>query len=101
MSGPNRRILRGLACLLAMLASGSSRAADRPTPPSGTGGAAADRASFYTLPGEDPPQVFVPLHPRTVEERRQIEALTDYSAARAFEHENLWSDAIALLEKAL
>src|SRR5205823_11647394 len=44
---------------------------------------------------------FVPLHPQTVEQRRQIEAITDFSAARAFEHENLWSEAIDLLEQAL
>lgn len=103
MNGPNGRTLRCLACLLPLtiLAVTSSRAADKPSPSATTGGAAADRASLYTLPGEEPPQAFVPLRPRTVEERRQVEALTQYSAARAFEHENLWSDAIALLEKAL
>src|SRR5262249_2645775 len=64
-----------------------------------SGGAGA--AVPYSLPGEDAPSLFVPLHPQTVAERRLIDAVTDYSAARAFEHENLWSDAIDLLEKAL
>src|SRR5207237_5984902 len=63
--------------------------------------AQAERATQFALPGEDPPPMFVPLHPQTVAQRRQIEAVTDYSAARAFEHENLWTDAIELLEKAL
>jgi tetratricopeptide (TPR) repeat protein len=65
--------------------------------PAGTGTGAVS----YALPGEDAPALFVPLHPQTVTERRLIDAVTDYSAARAFEHENLWSDAIDLLEKAL
>ncbi len=60
-----------------------------------------DQAANYALPGEEPPQTFVPLHPQTVEERQRIEAVTDFSAARAYEHENLWTDAIDLLEKAL
>ena len=63
--------------------------------------AETDGASLFALPGEDPPPLFVPLHPQTVEQRQLIDAVTDYSAARAFEHENLWSDAIELLEKAL
>ena len=110
MVGSIGRTVLALACLLAVMATGPSRAAEekntKPQPQTRPeqgrdGGAEAERATQFALPGEDPPQKFVPLHPQTVEERRQIEAVTDYSAARAFEHENLWPDAIALLEKAL
>ena len=109
------RLVLGLACLLTAgtLRTATSRAGDDPAPaPRGqqrSGGevpaagvkAETDRASLFALPGEDPPPLFVPLHPQTVEQHQLIDAVTDYSAARAFEHENLWSDAIDLLEKAL
>jgi len=104
MIGSIRQILLGLACLLTLVAPLQLCANAQPAPaptPNGVPVTESDRAALFGLPGEDPPQFFVPLHPRTVEERRQIEALTDYSAARAFEHENLWPDAIDLLEKAL
>ncbi len=39
--------------------------------------------------------------PRTVEDQRQVEALRDFSTARALEDQRAWSDAIALLEDAL
>jgi tetratricopeptide (TPR) repeat protein len=76
------------------------RPSERQAPAAGVT-AEADRAFLFALPGEDPPARFVPLHPQTVEQRQLIDAITDYSAARAFEHENLWPDAIDLLEKAL
>jgi tetratricopeptide (TPR) repeat protein len=103
-----RQVLLGVACSLASLAGvqAAARAGQEPAPAP----PAAERAVAkpetagsvpYALPGEDVPPLFVPLHPQTVEQRRLIDAVTDYSAARAFEHENLWSDAIDLLEKAL
>ncbi|AGA29642.1 tetratricopeptide repeat protein [Singulisphaera acidiphila] len=58
-------------------------------------------AALYGLPGEDPPEAFVPRTPRTVEDQRQVEALRDFSTARALEDQRAWSDAIALLEEAL
>jgi tetratricopeptide (TPR) repeat protein len=53
------------------------------------------------LYGEDVIEPFVPLHPRTAEDRRQIEALRDYATARALEDRRQWREAIALLEQAL
>lgn len=58
-------------------------------------------AALYGLPGEDAPEAFVPRTPRTVEDQRQVEALRDFSTARALEDQRAWSDAIALLEDAL
>src|SRR5689334_16998027 len=52
-------------------------------------------------PLEDEPQPFVPLHPRTVDDQREIEALQDYTAARALEDRRMWNEAIDLLKKAL
>ena len=46
-------------------------------------------------------QPFVPAAPSVRRGPGQIEALTDFSAARALEDQHAWSDAIALLEKAL
>jgi len=112
MVSPIRRMLPSLGCFLSLVLISTTHA-DDPTAPGpaprqdrrvvgdAKGDAEGDRSDLFALPGEDPPQKFVPLHPQTVEERRQIEAVTEYSAARAFERENLWNDAIALLEKAL
>lgn len=63
--------------------------------------ARTQRAHSYALPGEEPPQPFVPLHPRTVEDRARVEALTEYCAARSFEDRHDWTAAIRLYEKAL
>src|SRR4051812_707454 len=102
-----KRMILGLAFFLAGPATPLSRAVEDSAPEpgkpknDGAGEGKAGRVVSFGMPGEDPPSLFVPLHPQTVEQRRQIEAVTDFSAARAFEHENLWSDAIELLEKAL
>jgi len=110
MVGSIRRTILSLAYLLFIAAMPAIHAVADPEPgvgrapssgPERDGTAASERARQFAVPGEDPPQLFVPLHPQTVEERRQIEAVTDYSVARAFERENLWTDAIELLEKAL
>ncbi len=81
----------------------SSWADDSPAPPNSADATApnTDGASLFTIPGQDPPQRFVPLHPRTVEDRRRVEALRDYSTARALEDRREWSEAIALHEQAL
>ncbi len=54
-----------------------------------------------TVVGEDVLEPFVPLHPRTREQREWIEAATEFTAARALENQREWSDAIALLKNAL
>lgn len=75
--------------------------ADPPAGAQAAGRAGGDGAALYGLPGEDPPQAFVPLHPRTVDDRRQIDALRDFTAARALEDQHNLRDAVALLEQAL
>jgi tetratricopeptide (TPR) repeat protein len=61
----------------------------------------ADRARYFAQTGEEPPAPFVPRTPRTVEDRKRVEALTDFSAARALEDRRNWAEAIALLEESL
>jgi len=107
MVGSIRPRISGLSCFA--IATGFLACAAWADPPPQTKSKPADAAAanepkgsaIYALPGEDPPEAFVPLHPRTVEDQRQIEALRDYSAARAFEDRRAWSDAISLLEEAL
>ena len=60
-----------------------------------------ERPPYFTTPGEDPPQPFVPAQPRTVEDRKRIETITAFSVARALEDKRSWSEAITLLEDAL
>jgi tetratricopeptide (TPR) repeat protein len=101
-----------LAWTVAALTAPCARADDKPTsaPAEQTGkkpdqkagaGSAADRAQFYLLLGEDPAQPYVPLKPRTVEERKHLDAVLDYGVARALEDRRNWAEAIALLEQAL
>ena len=47
------------------------------------------------------PPLFVPARPRTAEQRDRIEALSDFAAARALEHQRQLGAAIELLEEAL
>ena len=61
----------------------------------------ADRAAYLSLTGEEAPAPFVPLRPRTVEDRKRVESLTDFSAARALEAGRNWADAVTLLEASL
>ncbi len=49
---------------------------------------------------EDPVETFVPLKPRTVEERNQVEALRLYTVARALEDRHKLTDALDVLEDA-
>jgi len=60
-----------------------------------------DLSKFFNQPGDDPPRPFVPLRPSTVDDRRRIEAVRLYSAARALEDRRQWADAVALLQEAL
>jgi len=119
MPGSIRPRVLGLSCLVLATGFVASAAWADPPPapatPTATANAAVTPAApaqapansppkgtaLYALPGEDPPDAFVPLHPRTVEDQRQVEALRDYSTARALEDRRAWGDAIALLEEAL
>lgn len=79
----------------------SDAAAPKNHQPDAPNAPASDRPTSFALPGEDPPMPFVPLHPRTVEDRKRVEALTAFSVARALEDQRSWSEAIALLDQAL
>ncbi len=60
-----------------------------------------DLSKLIDQPGDDPARPFVPLRPATVDDRRRIEAVRLYSAARALEDRRQWTDAVALLQDAL
>lgn len=49
---------------------------------------------------DDLPQPFVPLHPRTTEDRDRIESLRLFAASRGLEDRHQLNEALALLEKA-
>lgn len=51
--------------------------------------------------GDDVLEAFVPREPRTSEDRKRIESLRDYAAARALEDNRRWSEAIETYRKAL
>ncbi|MBY0396006.1 MAG: tetratricopeptide repeat protein, partial [Thermoleophilia bacterium] len=94
----------GLACLAALGGSPLARGDDPPAPKPPAADKPADaaaRAKAFALPGEDPLEPFVPLKPRTVEDREQIEALSKFAAARALESRRSLGEAIALYEEAL
>jgi tetratricopeptide (TPR) repeat protein len=57
-------------------------------------------AAFFSQPGDDPPRLSVPLRPATVDDRRRLEAVRLYTAARGLEDRGLWADAVALLQEA-
>lgn len=58
-----------------------------------------DVTELYNRPGDDPPKPFVPQNPQTVEDRKRIEAVRLYTAARALEDRRAFADAAdALLE---
>lgn len=95
----------GLTYILIAAAAPAARAqsskVEEPKPKAEKPDANADRSTLFTLPGEDPPRPFVPLHPRTVEERKHLDATVAFSVARALEDRRKWSEAIDLLEQAL
>ncbi len=76
-------ILMSTLAATAVAARGDDKPADtRPAPqPEQEHGTASDKAQFYLLLGEDPAQPFVPLKPRTVEERKHLDAVLDYGVA--------------------
>ena len=94
MVGPTRLLL-ALGLLFASTAGPRTLAApgDDPEPPPARPSADADLAG--------PPAEFVPLNPRTVEDRRRIEAIQAYGAARSLEDQRRLPEAIAELERAL
>jgi tetratricopeptide (TPR) repeat protein len=62
---------------------------------------ASQEAGFAVQLADDPARPFVPLRPSTVDDRRRIEAVRLYTAARALEDQGAWADAAALLQDAL
>jgi tetratricopeptide (TPR) repeat protein len=102
MVWPMRKLLPGLLAILAAVAlrPASVRADDQASKPAAGVKAPDDFPGRFDLPGEDPPAPFVPRRPRSVEEQKQIEAIRDYSAARALEFRRSLSDAVELLELA-
>ncbi len=58
-------------------------------------------AAQYALPGEDPPARFEPLHPLTVEDRRDVDVLKKYTEGRALEDHRDFAAAIKDYEAAL
>jgi tetratricopeptide (TPR) repeat protein len=75
------------------------------TPTKGEAGDGADaRAAVVEelrQPGDDAARPFVPLRPATVEDRKRVEVLRLFGAARALEDLRQWTDAAALLQEAL
>jgi tetratricopeptide (TPR) repeat protein len=84
----------GLALALSAPLPELARAGDEPAAPK------ADRKAADPF-GPRMPPLFVPLRPRTAQERDRVEALQDFAAARALENRKRLSDAIELLEEAL
>lgn len=60
-----------------------------------------DLSKIPGLQGEDPPDPFVPRKPRTVEDRKWLDSLREYTAARSQEDRRQWAQAVQTLEKAL
>jgi tetratricopeptide (TPR) repeat protein len=58
-------------------------------------------APLVAPPGDDLPEPFVPLHPRTGDDRRELDSLRDYVSARAREDRRDFSGAVADYRKAL
>lgn len=51
-------------------------------------------------PIDEPPAPFVPKTPRTADQQRQVEALSDFVAARSLEEQKQFAESLELLEKA-
>jgi len=76
------------------------KAAPGMTQPAEAPGPKPDVASVFSQPGDDPPRPFVPLHPSTVDDRQQTEAMRLYAAARGLEDRGSFNEAVALLQQA-
>ncbi len=92
MLGPARSLSTSL--ILIATASSSASLAIATSPPQ-------DPPPVRVYDGQEAPVPFVPLHPRTAQERDRQDALQLYVQARALEDQRRWDPAIALLEKAL
>ncbi len=75
--------------------SGTQETASKPAP-----GTKPDVASIFSQPGDDPPRPFVPLHPSTVDDRQQTEAMRLYATARGLEDRGSFNEAVELLQQA-
>lgn len=90
----SRRRLTVLALALAWSPSSALLADDAPPDEPAPEQAASRRAL------EDPPAPFVPLRPRSEDDRRRIEATRLYAAARAMEDRGQLVESLGLLEQA-
>jgi len=61
----------------------------------------AGAARLIAQPGDDPARPFVPLRASTVDDRKRLDVVRLYSAARALEDRRAWTDAVSLLQEAL
>ncbi len=79
--------------------------ADRSKTPAGAAarspGWGPEIAAFFGQPGDDPPRPSMPLRPATVEDRRRLEAIRLFTAARGLEDRGHWNEAAGLLQDAL
>jgi tetratricopeptide (TPR) repeat protein len=81
------------ALLVSLSASGQEAPAPNPGPE-------VTRGATQAL-GEDIPEPFVPLHPRTAQDREELELLRAFVSARALEDQGRRRDAIEMLETVL
>ncbi|MFM1802959.1 MAG: Beta-barrel assembly-enhancing protease, partial [Planctomycetota bacterium] len=58
---------------------------------------AADSGKGLIL--EEPPALFIPAHPDTLERRKQVEMAELYAAARAHESRREWNEALEILDQ--
>jgi tetratricopeptide (TPR) repeat protein len=73
----------------------------RPAHPEGAPeGIEEELGRVFSQPGDSPPRPFVPLNPQTVEDRRRIQAIQLYVAARALESRREFDEAVELLKQA-
>ncbi len=81
-------------------AAAAVKAATGTTLPDEAPGQKPDVASVFSQPGDEPPRPFVPLHPSTVDDRQQTEAMQLYATARGLEDRGSFNEAVALLQQA-
>lgn len=80
MAGTPRHI-----CMALILAAATAHAQEAPRP----------------VNGEEPPSPFVPLRPRTAEDRARVDAAAEFAAARSLERQGRRVEAIQRLQEAL
>ncbi|WZO96744.1 tetratricopeptide repeat protein [Isosphaeraceae bacterium EP7] len=101
MSRSTRWLLPVVLASLAMISASATRADDPAKAADEQAIKPEERPKLLTRPGEDAPEPFVPLKPRTSQDRKRIESLRDYTSARAYEDRRQLAEAVTLLEKAL